>query len=275
MGRDAVLVEFWDFARINSLRTLPYLRTGTRATPTTGLRVIGVHSPGYSFGRDPELVARAVERLGVPYAVLLDPDLEVWRLYGNRGWPGRYLFDRARHARASSTTARASTSTPSWRSGECLGDRGRARLPSRCVAEDAPGVLLEPQTADIAPAARPRAARAGARLDRRRGLDRGRDAGAAASFSYAAARPTRCCQAPTSSRASTRRTGVVVAETPACACTASVHARAARARPDLLREHEAHVLLDHLELGDVLGAARAEELHQALDQLLGRAGAGA
>jgi hypothetical protein len=25
MGRNAVLVEFWDFARINSLRTLPYL----------------------------------------------------------------------------------------------------------------------------------------------------------------------------------------------------------------------------------------------------------
>ena len=26
---------------------------------------------------------------------MLDPaDFEVWRLYGNRGWPGRYLFDR-------------------------------------------------------------------------------------------------------------------------------------------------------------------------------------
>ena len=26
MGREAVLVEFWDFARVNSLRTLPYLK---------------------------------------------------------------------------------------------------------------------------------------------------------------------------------------------------------------------------------------------------------
>jgi len=26
MGRGAVLVEFWDFARVNSLRTMPYLK---------------------------------------------------------------------------------------------------------------------------------------------------------------------------------------------------------------------------------------------------------
>ena len=31
-----VLVEFWDFCRVNSLRTLPYLRRGTSATPPTG-----------------------------------------------------------------------------------------------------------------------------------------------------------------------------------------------------------------------------------------------
>ena len=30
-----VLVEFWDFCRVNSLRTLPYLRPGTSATRPT------------------------------------------------------------------------------------------------------------------------------------------------------------------------------------------------------------------------------------------------
>src|SRR3712207_7812709 len=89
-----VLVEFWDFCRVNSLRTLPYLKAWHERYAGAGLRVVGVHSPGYSFGRDPELATRAVERLEVPYAVLLDPELEVWRLYGNMGWPGRYLFDR-------------------------------------------------------------------------------------------------------------------------------------------------------------------------------------
>lgn len=39
-------------------------------------------------------MARAVERLEVDFPVALDPAFEVWRLYGNQGWPGRYLFDR-------------------------------------------------------------------------------------------------------------------------------------------------------------------------------------
>jgi hypothetical protein len=94
LGRHAVLVEFWDFARVNSLRTMPYLKGWHARYADTGLRVIGVHTPGYSFGTDRDTVARAVERLEVPYAVCLDPQYAVWREYGNRGWPARYLFDR-------------------------------------------------------------------------------------------------------------------------------------------------------------------------------------
>ena len=46
MGRNAVLVEFWDFARVNSLRTLPYLTAWHERYREAGLRVIGVHAPG-------------------------------------------------------------------------------------------------------------------------------------------------------------------------------------------------------------------------------------
>src|SRR3954465_12484862 len=94
LGRHAVLVEFWDYARINSLRTLPYVKAWHERYAEAGLAGIGVHTPGYGFGRDPELVARAVERLGIPYPVALDPDYKVWRAYGVPGWPARYLFDR-------------------------------------------------------------------------------------------------------------------------------------------------------------------------------------
>src|ERR671931_1131455 len=85
LGRHAVMVEFWDFARVNSLRTLPYLEAWYERYADAGLEIVGVHSPGYSFGRHPEVVTRAVERLEVGYPVALDPDLEIWRLYGNRG----------------------------------------------------------------------------------------------------------------------------------------------------------------------------------------------
>ena len=59
VDRNAVLVEFFDTARINSHRTLPYLQGWNARYADHGLRVVGVHSPGYSFGRDRDTVARA------------------------------------------------------------------------------------------------------------------------------------------------------------------------------------------------------------------------
>ena len=184
MGRGAVLVEFWDFARINSLRTLPYLMEWHDRYREAGLRVIGVHTPGYSFGRERDTVAGAVERLEIPYAVALDPAFEVWRLYGNKGWPGRYLFDRAGKL-ALLHYGEGEYEDTERAIGECLGlDDVEPMAPVR--PEDAPGVLLEAQTADIAlPADRER-------LELVRDWTDGEDwisaadAGAAASFSYSA-----------------------------------------------------------------------------------------
>jgi hypothetical protein len=183
MGRGAVLVEFWDFARINSLRTMPYLKAWQERYADAGLRVIGVHSPGYSFGRDHDTVARAVERLEVRYPVLLDPQLRVWRLYGNRGWPGRYLFDRTgklvfiHYGEGEYLDTELAIQ-------EVVGAELDPLAPIR--PEDAPGVLLEPQTADIAlPGDRER-------LELVRDWTEGEDwieaadAGAAASFSFTA-----------------------------------------------------------------------------------------
>jgi hypothetical protein len=153
LGRHAVLVEFWDFARVNSLRTLPYMQAWHERYAAHGLQVIGVHSPGYSFGHDRDTVAGAVERLEVPYPVALDPNLLVWREYGNRGWPGRYLFDR-----------RGRLVLLHYGEGE-YEDTERAiqealleldptlDLPAPLEPlrpEDEPGAVLEPQTADVA-----------------------------------------------------------------------------------------------------------------------------
>src|ERR671917_297262 len=141
-----VLVEFWDFCRVQSLRTLPYLREWHERYAEAGLRVIGVHTPGYSFGRDSDTVARAVERLEIPYAVALDPDYEVWRLYGNKGWPGRYLFDRTGRL-ALIHYGEGEYDDTERAIGETLGVDVEPMEPLR--PEDAPGVLLEPQTPDI------------------------------------------------------------------------------------------------------------------------------
>jgi thiol-disulfide isomerase/thioredoxin len=87
-----VLVEFWDFCRPNSIRTLPYLRAWNARYAEAGLRVIGIHSPGFPPSGDEAAVRAAVQRLGIEYPVLVDTALEVWREYDNLGWPARYLF---------------------------------------------------------------------------------------------------------------------------------------------------------------------------------------
>ena len=52
-----MLVEFWDFCRPNSLRTLPYLKAWHERYAAPGLRVIGVHCPGFDASREEQAVA--------------------------------------------------------------------------------------------------------------------------------------------------------------------------------------------------------------------------
>jgi hypothetical protein len=92
-----MLVEFWDFCRPNSLRTLPYVKAWHERYAPDGLRVIGVHCPGFDASHEEQAVRDAIARLGIAHPVLIDGDLSVWEDYGNEGWPARYLFDgRAR-----------------------------------------------------------------------------------------------------------------------------------------------------------------------------------
>jgi AhpC/TSA family len=89
-----VLVEFWDFCRPNSIRTLPYMRAWHERYEPDGLQVIGIHASGFPPSADPAAVAAAVARLEVPYPIVVDAELEIWQLYGNLGWPARYLFNQ-------------------------------------------------------------------------------------------------------------------------------------------------------------------------------------
>lgn len=151
-----ILVEFFDSARVNSHRTLPYMRAWHERYGEPGLlRVIGVHTPAFSFGGDPDIARAAVERMVIPYAVVLDPDYEVWKEYGNRGWPARYIFDR-----------RGILRFVHWGEGEYLESEqviqeliaeidpeSEVELPPLLEPlrpEDAPGAQMEPQTADVA-----------------------------------------------------------------------------------------------------------------------------
>lgn len=89
-----VLVEFWDFCRVSSLRTLPYVKAWHERYADLGLRVVSVHCPGFEPSRDGAAVRAAVQRLGIEHAVMLDPQLRLWTAYDNEGWPARYLWNQ-------------------------------------------------------------------------------------------------------------------------------------------------------------------------------------
>jgi hypothetical protein len=142
-----LLVEFWDFCRPNSMRTLPYVKAWHDRYAAAGLRVVGAHCPGFEPSRDEQSVRRAVARLGISYPVLIDTELELWREYENEGWPARYLFDgRARLFEyhfgegAYEETERAIQ--------ELLGVEREPLAPLR--PEDAPGARLARQSPDRA-----------------------------------------------------------------------------------------------------------------------------
>lgn len=140
-----VLVEFWDFCRVNSLRTLPYVKAWHERYADAGLRVVGIHTGGFAGSRDEDAIRAAVARLGIAYPVVIDSDLALWDLYGNQGWPARYLWDQ-RGCLVSmhyGEGAYAETET------EIQGLLGAEREPLPPVrAEDDPDAVLVPQTDD-------------------------------------------------------------------------------------------------------------------------------
>ena len=141
-----VLVEFWDFCRPNSMRTLPYVREWHRRYEGDGLRVIGVHTSGFPPSASEDAVRAAVARLEIDWPVAIDVDYGVWQWYGNEGWPARYLwnqrgalFDYHYGEGAYDETERAIQ--------QLLGVERDLVAPVR--PEDAPGAELVPQTADV------------------------------------------------------------------------------------------------------------------------------
>jgi thiol-disulfide isomerase/thioredoxin len=94
-----VLVNFWTYSCINSLRTLPYLRAWAAKYKDRGLVVIGVHTPEFAFERDLSKVGTELSGLPVNYPVVLDNDYGIWGAFDNNAWPGFYFVDAKGHVR--------------------------------------------------------------------------------------------------------------------------------------------------------------------------------
>ncbi|HEY1238393.1 MAG TPA: hypothetical protein VGE91_08640 [Solirubrobacterales bacterium] len=94
MAARPVLVHFFDFAQLNSVRTLPYLIAWHKRYSEQGLAMVGVHSPRFPFTQGYDVVAEAAERLEISWPVVVDREFTVWRLYEPHGWPALFLWGR-------------------------------------------------------------------------------------------------------------------------------------------------------------------------------------
>ncbi len=86
------LVHFFDFAQLNSVRTLPYLNEWNRRYRDLGLATIGVQAPRFGFGADEDVVEAGIGRLGIGYPVAIDAGRELWLDYGCEVWPSLFLW---------------------------------------------------------------------------------------------------------------------------------------------------------------------------------------
>src|SRR6266852_1835000 len=88
-----VLVNFWTYSCINSLRELPYMKAWAAKYKDAGLVVVGVHAPEFGFEKDPANVKSAVADLKVPSRVPIDRDHPIRRDFHNEYWPDDYIVD--------------------------------------------------------------------------------------------------------------------------------------------------------------------------------------
>jgi len=89
-----ILIQFWDYTCVHCQRTLPYIKEWYRKYEKYGLVVVGVHTPKFPFGKNPEDVQKAIRRFDIPYPVVTDNEYLIASNYGNRFWPALYLVDK-------------------------------------------------------------------------------------------------------------------------------------------------------------------------------------
>jgi hypothetical protein len=149
-----VLVHFFDFAQLNSVRAMPYVVAWSERYRPAGLTTVGVHSPRYPFTTPASAVEAGAARLDISHPVAVDSDFRVWRDYGCDRWPSLFLWgkggalewfhfgegDYAATERAIQEVVGAA--------------RPEAELPPALEplrATDAPGALVVPPTDEILP----------------------------------------------------------------------------------------------------------------------------
>jgi thiol-disulfide isomerase/thioredoxin len=88
-----VLVNFWTYSCINSLRPLPYVKSWAAKYKDAGLIVLGVHTPEFGFEKERANVEQALRGLKIDYPIAMDSNYRIWGAFHNEYWPAFYLVN--------------------------------------------------------------------------------------------------------------------------------------------------------------------------------------
>ena len=88
-----VLVDFWTYTCINSIRPMPYVKSWAAKYKDVGLVVVGVHTPEFSFEHEHSNVEWATQTFHIGFPVAIDSDYSIWQAFHNEAWPAQYIVD--------------------------------------------------------------------------------------------------------------------------------------------------------------------------------------
>jgi len=88
-----VLVNFWTYTCINSIRPLPYLRNWAAKYKDAGFVVIGAHTPEFSFEHEQVNIENSLRNLNITFPVAIDSNNKIWNAFNNQAWPAQFLVD--------------------------------------------------------------------------------------------------------------------------------------------------------------------------------------
>ncbi|CAF0745669.1 unnamed protein product [Adineta ricciae] len=87
-----VIAYFWTFSNIHSSHMMPKLIGIDKRYSTAGVTIIGIHSPKYEHEKNKANVRHAMEEQSLPFNVVNDSSLSVWKHVGCQIWPTVLVF---------------------------------------------------------------------------------------------------------------------------------------------------------------------------------------
>ena len=93
IGKKVILVEFWTYTSMNSMRTVPYLNQWHLRYKDKGLVILSIHTPRFFFEKQKDNVDKAAFKYHMINPIVLDSEYGTWNNWGNSSWPTTYLID--------------------------------------------------------------------------------------------------------------------------------------------------------------------------------------